>query len=837
MELYIGTVEDRSSDPFRIARYKVRVVGLHSPLLSELPTEDLPWATPIQNNSAAISGVGSSATGYLQGSRVAIIFADEDLQIPLILGAIAGYSGDISKGSFDPVSDLLALIPAKTPPEDKVALMSGDIVPITQSAMVQPGATVIELPYIGTLTFSQVNQLKSAIALSESSNDYSKVSKPNGKSSGGFLGKYQLGAEALEESGYIVRGSYKKTKNNMKVVSSNTNWTGKDGITSMDGFLNSKSTQESAMDTMLKRNFTTLARTEAVSMTTPPEKVAGALMAAHLVGATGASRYIKKNDNGADANGTTAETYYRKGYASIIGISTNEVPTSENINSPAIDKHSDVATSSITVPKQSTGFTDPNGEYPLKSHINESDIPRLATGQKISETIVSEKVYDRDLNIPVANSTQTWNQSPIPYNAEYPFNQVYISESGHVLEFDDTSENERINLHHMSGTFLEIDNSGHETNKIVGCRTVIVGKDELVYIKGSGHVNIDGDLSIRIGQKCSVEIIGDANIKAANVNLEVSGDMKTKVDGNYSIHVGGAYNIESGSSSIKSNGASTNESLGTFNIRSGSMVNLDGIQIHLNDGLASGAVSVPISPIVYNTSNPIVVPKPTTQLESYTSSLEGPENVDMRTSLSDGVIPENEVPTVIADTTPKSTSAIISKKTTTCDFGTLSMSTQLSTNYKLSDLVKARGTPFPFGIGQNGLTDNEIACNLKKLCVNILEPLREKYSQLGMKINSGFRLGSGKSQHNLGQAADISFTTIRGIGTYKEQVTSFYNIAKEIVSMGLPIDQFIFETDPAQGTVWLHVSYNENANLPRTDGTGVMSFYGQEYIHRLELRI
>jgi len=90
MTFYFGVVEDRDSDSLMLTRYKVRVVGVHSPLLSDIETSDLPWATPVQNNSAAISGIGSTANGYLQGSTVIVVFADENKQIPLIIGAIAG---------------------------------------------------------------------------------------------------------------------------------------------------------------------------------------------------------------------------------------------------------------------------------------------------------------------------------------------------------------------------------------------------------------------------------------------------------------------------------------------------------------------------------------------------------------------------------------------------------------------------------------------------------------------------------------------------------------------------------------------------------------------------
>ena len=69
-------------------------------------------------------------------------------------------------------------------------------------------------------------------------------------------------------------------------------------------------------------------------------------------------------------------------------------------------------------------------------------------------------------------------------------------------------------------------------------------------------------------------------------------------------------------------------------------------------------------------------------------------------------------------------------------------------------------------------------------------------------------------------------------------MTKYFEIAKEIVSLGLPIDQLIFETDPVKEWVWIHVSYNESAKLPRSDGTGLMSYYGgSKYIHDLVLKV
>lgn len=84
-----GIVESRN-DPDKLGRYQVRIFGYHNRDRTVLPTEDLPWAIPMQPvTSAAISGVGNSPTGLVEGSAVIGFFADggADGQIPVIMGS------------------------------------------------------------------------------------------------------------------------------------------------------------------------------------------------------------------------------------------------------------------------------------------------------------------------------------------------------------------------------------------------------------------------------------------------------------------------------------------------------------------------------------------------------------------------------------------------------------------------------------------------------------------------------------------------------------------------------------------------------------------------------
>ena len=88
---WIGCVENRH-DPKKAGRCQVRIVGFHTDDKTILPTEDLPWALPIQPiTSAAISGIGSAPLGPVEGTWVVGWFLDgQDMQQPAFFGTIGG---------------------------------------------------------------------------------------------------------------------------------------------------------------------------------------------------------------------------------------------------------------------------------------------------------------------------------------------------------------------------------------------------------------------------------------------------------------------------------------------------------------------------------------------------------------------------------------------------------------------------------------------------------------------------------------------------------------------------------------------------------------------------
>ena len=103
---FVGVVEDRM-DPQYAGRVRVRCLGHHTSNKNTLPTSDLPWAAVMLPTTASgISGIGSSATGLVEGSWVLGYFRDGDnRQEPVILGSLPGKPselGDPKKGFYDP---------------------------------------------------------------------------------------------------------------------------------------------------------------------------------------------------------------------------------------------------------------------------------------------------------------------------------------------------------------------------------------------------------------------------------------------------------------------------------------------------------------------------------------------------------------------------------------------------------------------------------------------------------------------------------------------------------------------------------------------------------------
>ena len=286
------------------------------------------------------------------------------------------------------------------------------------------------------------------------------------------------------------------------------------------------------------------------------------------------------------------------------------------------------------------GYSDPDKVYPKFPGF--PDTPNLAYARFIQDSITKDKEANVVKDVPTARlqkvssvssdvgeedyELKTWSE-PLPRNGKdpvYPKNHVTQTESGHAIEIDDTSENERIHIYHRTGTFCEIQDTGDRVTKIIGDDYEICVQDKNVLISGKCNITVTGDARLYVEGNMIQEV-------GKNYNLIVHGDMKTKINGNdvkevagsrthqingdearrvtgkRDIIVGGTLSesiagaasitmtsgltqITNGNLTLMTSGNSTLASGGNMNIGSGAVLNIGGTSMNL--GNSGGATKI-----------------------------------------------------------------------------------------------------------------------------------------------------------------------------------------------------------------------------------------------------
>ena len=109
-----------------------------------------------------------------------------------------------------------------------------------------------------------------------------------------------------------------------------------------------------------------------------------------------------------------------------------------------------------------------------------------------------------------------------PYAAEFPYNYVEESESGHLIEIDDTPTAERVNITHKDGNFIEMHPGGDQVIKVQGDQYTVVIKDNYLYVKGNLNISTDSDMAEYVGGDHVSQILGDEeiNINCSELDLK-----------------------------------------------------------------------------------------------------------------------------------------------------------------------------------------------------------------------------------------------------------------------------------------------------------------------------
>ena len=279
-------------------------------------------------------------------------------------------------------------------------------------------------------------------------------------------------------------------------------------------------------------------------------------------------------------------------------------------------------------PVQDVGFNDPNGVYPQEkskfdpigtetSYLNESDVNRLSRGnedEKIEESIVQYKkdlvqeTKDKPFEIAAFDDEdkKTWSEPDNPYAAEYPFNHVKESESGHIEEIDDTPDAERLHRYHRAGTFEEIGPDGTKVTRVVRDKFDITIGDHSISIGGDTNITITGNANFYVVSDKTVTTDGNEKetvkgttdeIRVGEVNREFRGGDKTIITGDSEKEV-------SGVDSTKTKGDCTVESA-NYDVKANTKVSMDGAGSIMVLDPSSAQLDGPIVKIAGGSSEPI----------------------------------------------------------------------------------------------------------------------------------------------------------------------------------------------------------------------------------------
>jgi len=158
-----------------------------------------------------------------------------------------------------------------------------------------------------------------------------------------------------------------------------------------------------------------------------------------------------------------------------------------------------------------------------------------------------------------------WSEPETPYAAEYPFNHVYESESGHIREMDDTPGKERIHERHSSGSGYEIHPDGSKVTRVKKDNYTLTTGDDFAHIKGNSSTTVDG-----------------------GIRVFVNADGAT-TDGHYTIEVGNNANVN-----IQVNKGDVNvvTAQGDINLKSGKNIHMDAAQgIYMKSATVDAEIS------------------------------------------------------------------------------------------------------------------------------------------------------------------------------------------------------------------------------------------------------
>ena len=541
---FVGVVEDRM-DPKRLGRLRVRCLGHHTEDKVKLPTSDLPWAHPMNPiTSATVSGIGQTPLGAVEGTWVVGFFTDgPTAQQPVVMGTLPGVPKNTPTGEKG-FEDPNAAYPREAGQSDVNRLAINETAEVPDTEAVGGGNQVLEMNGGDPNDENSIklrNHPDETVRKAQFQADLQDhLSKVKGFKSGSnasdmlkaatdfkntYAKKFKLPANILQSKENILTGAV----NHIDSI-----------VTKTIGAVNGTDTGTLLKDSILVNSLGKLY--------TP-----------------GNLKDILPSNLSVDA--------IKNGIQNIKSFNIKDLSTSslDNFASLATNKIPGNLIKGDVVAGALKYFKSPLKKVSLNPHLT-SVLDKANLTQNIGvaqiDGVAGDILGTSGLNTSLTNlgsiagdldslSGGAWSEPPSPYAAEYPYNHVYESESGHVKEFDDTAGAERIHERHTSGTGYEIGPAGTKVTKVVKDNYEIISNDDFLHVKGTRRQTVDEGVRIRCnakagfgnsysievgaGSNCNIEVNG-GNVNVSAKGFGIGGNINLNATGNINMNAGGSIN-------------------------------------------------------------------------------------------------------------------------------------------------------------------------------------------------------------------------------------------------------------------------------------------------------
>ena len=516
---FMGVVEDRN-DPLQQGRLRVRVFGLHTDQKSKddfhgIPTEELLWMHPMMPiNSASMSGIGNSPTGAVEGTNVVGFFRDKFCQDGVIMGTVGGTYAEkpnSSKGFSDPNGVYPTYI------GNDVNVLARGVEPsdtdVNVTVVTKPDGIVVKEPNV---VAQQNDNISQAPAPNELPLDQIPVDDdPNftiEKMLIGDEGKKlkvywdHLGYPTIGIGHLIARDFYAKKNQNPSDPKINSQLSKQIGRTVTNGIITEKECSTLFAADLIKVQIG-IRNNSTVNNVYQDLNASRRMAIENMCFQMGVGGVAKFKNTLASMKAKEWKTAYNGLMSSLWAKQTQ-------------GRASRISQIVLTGNLESYGVIAPKPPIP--------PIPPI--------TFVDVEIAPDDPY--VAPDTRTmFVEPPSSYAAQYPYNQVFQTEAGHIQEFDSTPNNERYHLKHPSGTFTEIQPDGKRIDKIFGDNYTITINDR--------NIEVGGDLNVVVLSNTKTYIMGHSEVFIdGNALVTCRGNMTTNVEGNMTSNVSGDIRVK-----------------------------------------------------------------------------------------------------------------------------------------------------------------------------------------------------------------------------------------------------------------------------------------------------